>query len=140
MTEQSVPAPEPLPADAAGTPSSEPYIQLTQARVPLEDAADAFGVPDANGRLPIVILPSAPYRIRNSLVIGGLLLAVIGLIFDLELALRGGMLVAGVLLVFLGVFQSFIVRVPEGSRAILLKRGRIDRTIVRATWRRCDRC
>jgi regulator of protease activity HflC (stomatin/prohibitin superfamily) len=31
--------------------------------------------------------------------------------------------------VFLGVFQSFIVRVPEGSRAILLRRGRIDRTI-----------
>ena len=124
MTEQSVPAPEPLPADAASPLSSEPYVQLTQARVPLEDAADAFGVPDASGRLPIVILPSAPYRIRNSLVIGGLILAVVGLIFNLELALRGGMLIAGILLVFLGVFQSFIVRVPEGSRAILLKRGR----------------
>jgi regulator of protease activity HflC (stomatin/prohibitin superfamily) len=54
---------------------------------------------------------------------------VIGLIFNLELALRGGMVIAGILLVFLGVFQSFIVKVPEGSKAILLKRGRIDRTI-----------
>ena len=35
----------------------------------------------------------------------------------------------GVLLVFLGIFRSFIVPVPEGSKAILLRRGRIDRTI-----------
>ena len=126
MTEQSIPPPESAPIDAVAT---APYIQLTQARVPLDEAADAFGVPDATGRLPIVILPSAPYRIRNSLVIGGLFLAVIGLILDLELALRGGLLIAGILLVFLGVFQSFIVKVPEGSKAILLRRGRIDRTI-----------
>jgi regulator of protease activity HflC (stomatin/prohibitin superfamily) len=130
MTEQSIPVSEPVPTDPTTTiAATAPYIQLTQARVPLDDAADAFGVPDASGRLPIVILPSAPYRIRNSLVIGGLILAVIGLIFNLELALRGGMVIAGILLVFLGVFQSFIVKVPEGSKAILLKRGRIDRTI-----------
>ena len=39
------------------------------------------------------------------------------------------MLAVGVLLVFLGIFRSFIVPVPEGSKAILLRRGRIDRTI-----------
>ena len=57
------------------------------------------------------------------------MLAVVGLILDLTLVLRGGLLVVGVLLVFLGVFRSFIVPVPEGSKAILLRRGRIDRTI-----------
>ena len=125
MTEQSIPPPEPVPTDSAAAP----YVQLTQARVPLDQAAEAFGIPDANGRLPIVILPSAPYRIRNSLVIAGIVAAVIGAILDLEFVLRGGMLVLGVLLVVLGVFRAFLVPVPEGSKAILLRRGRIDRTI-----------
>ena len=125
MTEETLP-----PADAPppGT-AAPPYIQLTQSRVPLDEAGIAFGVPDANGRLPIVILPSAPYRIRNSLVIAGVVAAIVGLILDLEFVLRGGLLVAGVLLIVLGVFRAFLVPVPEGSKAILLRRGRIDRTI-----------
>jgi regulator of protease activity HflC (stomatin/prohibitin superfamily) len=126
MTEQAVPAPEPTPTDAAPV---APYIQLTQARVPLDEAGVAFGVPDANGRLPIVILPSAPYRIRNSLVIAGVIALIVGAILDLELAARGGLLIAGVALIILGVFRAFMVPVPEGSKAILLRRGRIDRTI-----------
>jgi regulator of protease activity HflC (stomatin/prohibitin superfamily) len=126
MTEQSAPPPESIPAD---TGASAPYVQLTQVRVPLDEAGDAFGVPDASGRLPIVILPSAPYRIRNSLVIAGIVAAIIGAILDLQFVVRGGLLIAGILLIVLGVFRAFLVPVPEGSRAILLKRGRIDRTI-----------
>ena len=126
MTEQSIPAPESYSSE---TVAPAPYIQLTQARVPLDEAGVAFGVPDASGRLPIVILPSAPYRIRNSLVIAGVVALVVGFILDLELAARGGLLVAGVLLIVLGVFRAFMVPVPEGSKAILLRRGRIDRTI-----------
>ena len=126
MTEQSAPPSESIPADSG---ASAPYVQLTQVRVPLDEAGDAFGVPDASGRLPIVILPSAPYRIRNSLVIAGVVAAIIGAILDLQFVVRGGLLIAGILLVVLGVFRAFLVPVPEGSRAILLKRGRIDRTI-----------
>jgi regulator of protease activity HflC (stomatin/prohibitin superfamily) len=124
------------PFDASGPIAPAPvadsqpaYVQLTQARVPLDEAADAFGIPDASGRLPIVLLPRAPYRINNTLVIVGLIAAVVGLILDLQLVLRGGLLAAGIILVFLGVFRSFLVRVPEGTQAILLRRGRVDRTI-----------
>ena len=49
------------------------YQQLTQLSVPLDDADAAFSTPDAAGRLPIVILPDQPLRIRNELVIGGIL-------------------------------------------------------------------
>jgi regulator of protease activity HflC (stomatin/prohibitin superfamily) len=124
MTEETLP-----PADATPPETAAPYVQLTQTRVPLDEAGVAFGVPDANGRLPIVILPSAPYRIRNSLVIAGVVALIVGLILDLEFAARGGLLVGGGLLIVLGVFRAFLVPVPEGSKAILLRRGRIDRTI-----------
>ena len=97
--------------------------------MPLDQADEAFGVPDATGRIPIVLLPSAPNRIRNSFLVAGVVAAVVGLILDVTLVLRGGLLAVGVLLVFLGMFRSFIVPVPEGSKAILLRRGRIDRTI-----------
>lgn len=115
------------PATAGASASA--FGQLTQTRVPLDDAGEAFGVPDANGRLPIVVLPKQPFRIRNEFVIGGVVAIVAGLVLDLELAFRGGLAGIGVLLIFLGVFQSFIVAVPEGARAVLLKSGRYHRTV-----------
>jgi regulator of protease activity HflC (stomatin/prohibitin superfamily) len=105
------------------------FQQLTQTRVPLDDAGEAFSVPDASGRLPIVVLPQQPFRIRNEFVIGGIIAVVIGTILDLQLAARGALVAVGALAIFLGVFQSFIVAVPEGARALLLKSGRYDRTV-----------
>ena len=105
------------------------YLQLTQARVDLEDAGEAFTVPDASGRLPIVLLPKQPFRIRNEFVIAGAIAIVVGFVLDLSLQVRGGLIGVGALLVFLGVFQSFMVAVPEGARALLLKSGRYWRTV-----------
>ena len=116
------------PADAASAPTSA-FQQLTQTRVALDDAGQAFASPDVNGRLPIVVLPSQPLRIRNEFVIGGVIALVVGFLLDLELALRGGLVAVGALSIFLGVFQSFIVAVPEGARAVLLKSGRYHRTV-----------
>ncbi len=114
-----------------GLPPAAPsaFQQLTQVRVPLDDAGEAFAVPDATGRLPIIVLPRQPFRIRNEFVIAGVIAVVVGLIFDFTLALRGGLVGLGVLAIFLGVFQSFMVAVPEGARAILLKSGRYHRTV-----------
>ena len=36
---------------------------------------------------------------------------------------------AGVIFVVLGVFQSFVVRIPEGAQALALRRGRFERTL-----------
>jgi regulator of protease activity HflC (stomatin/prohibitin superfamily) len=115
--------------DAQGVPAPVVGIQLTQVRVPLDDAAEALSTQDEAGRLPIVVLPKQAYRIRNSLVGLGLLLVVGGLLFDVTLPLRGGSLAAGALLVILGVFRAFMVPVPEGSRAVLLRRGRFHKTL-----------
>ena len=128
-TVDTPPPADPSSARMTVTGAPTAYLQLTQQRVELEDAGEAFSVPDETGRLPIVVLPKQPFRIRNELVIGGVIAIVVGLILDLELALRGGLLAVGGVLVFLGAFQSFIVGVPEGARALLLKGGRYDRTI-----------
>src|SRR5690349_9053150 len=104
-------------------------IQLTQVRVPLDDAAEALSTQDEAGRLPIVVLPKQAYRIRNGFVGLGVLLIIGGLLFDVTLPLRGGSFAAGALLVVLGVFRAFMVPVPEGSRAVLLRRGRFHKTL-----------
>lgn len=123
-------APETATGTAASGASTSAYLQLTQVRVPLEDAGAAFTIPDAMGRLPIVILPEQPFRIRNEFVIAGVIAVVVGVVLQLDnLAVRGGLIGIGVVSIFLGVFQSFIVAVPEGARALLLKAGRYDRTI-----------
>jgi regulator of protease activity HflC (stomatin/prohibitin superfamily) len=118
----------PSPAVPAAA-SSTLGIQLTQVRVALEDAAEALSTPDAAGRLPIVVLPQHALRIRNELVIAGLVAAVIGALLDLTLPLRTGLLALAVVLVILGVFQSFRVPVPEGTQAVLLRGGRFQRTL-----------
>src|SRR5262245_53078120 len=114
-------------AIVAGSPAMS--IQLTQVRVPLEDAADALSTPDQQGRLPIVILPRHALRIRNELVIAGLVVLVIGFLLDLTLAARGGAVALAGLLIVLGIFQSFRVPVPEGSQAVLLRGGRFAKTL-----------
>src|SRR4029079_12051957 len=129
-----------LPAEAAPVPTGIPpsvlaaaapgmTIQLTQVRVPLDEAADALATPDPAGRLPIVILPRHALRVRNELVIAGLIVLGLGIFVDLTVPARGGFLgIAGVLIAP-GVFQSFRVPVPEGSQAVLLRAGRFQRTL-----------
>jgi regulator of protease activity HflC (stomatin/prohibitin superfamily) len=121
------PAQSPPPPPVGAPPA--PYIQLTQSLVPLEDAAAAFSLPDASGRLPIVILPEQPFRIRNEFVIAGIVAVAIALIFDFDILVRGGLIAVGVAAIFLGVFQAFIVIIPEGSRGILLKGGKFLRSV-----------
>jgi regulator of protease activity HflC (stomatin/prohibitin superfamily) len=124
------PSPSPYPAGATPVAvSSALSIQLTQVRVPLDDAADALSTPDSAGRLPIVILPRHALRIRNDLVIAGLVVLVVGLILDLTIPARGGFLGLAGALIVLGVFRSFRVPVPEGSQAVLLRGGRFQRTL-----------
>jgi regulator of protease activity HflC (stomatin/prohibitin superfamily) len=124
---KSVPAGAFVAAAAFASPAT--YQQLTQSRVPLEDADAAFSTPDPAGRLPIVILPDQPQRVRNELVIGGIITVIIGIILSIDVVVRGGIIFVGAVLLFLGVFQAFIVLIPEGSRAILLKSGRFLKTI-----------
>jgi regulator of protease activity HflC (stomatin/prohibitin superfamily) len=104
-------------------------VQLTQVRVPLEDTAEALATSDSAGRLPIVVLPLHALRIRNELVIAGIIALVVGVIIDFELAVRGTLLGLGGVLIVLGVFRSFMVPVPEGSQAVLLRRGRFYKTL-----------
>ena len=128
-TAPSGPSPSTAAVPAELTAPQPAQLQLTQARVPLDEAGEAFTVPDASGRLPIVILPRQPFRIRNNFVIAGVIAIVLALLFEVTLAIRGGLLGLGAIAIFLGVFQSFIVPVPEGARALLLKAGRYHRTL-----------
>ena len=122
------PAPPAAPSAPAGaTPALA--IQLTQVRVPLDGAAEALSTADGAGRLPIVVLPEHALRIRNELVIAGVIVLIVGVLLDLTLPLRGSALAIGGILIVLGVFQSFRVPVPEGSQAILLRAGRFQRTL-----------
>jgi regulator of protease activity HflC (stomatin/prohibitin superfamily) len=125
------PATQPAPS-AEAVPLAQPVMvpsQLTQARVPLDETADALATPDANGRLPIVVLPLHAFRIRNDFAIAGLIAVALGVLFEFDFALRGGLIGVGAILIVLGVFRSFIVPVPEGSQAILLRQGRFYRTL-----------
>jgi regulator of protease activity HflC (stomatin/prohibitin superfamily) len=108
------------------------FGQLTQARVPLEDAADAFATRDASGRIPIVLVPKHSNRIRNDVVLAALIVLFggigLGLVLD-NVAIMSFSIIGGVILAILGVYRSFIVRIPEGVNGLLTKGGRYLRTV-----------
>ena len=101
--------------------------QLVQLRIPLDQAADAFARPDDQGRTPIVVVPLTPSRVqRELLMIGGGTFAV-GLVIVLLLerpGLAGLILLAGLALIVLAVWQAFWLLVPEGTTALLTRGGR----------------
>jgi regulator of protease activity HflC (stomatin/prohibitin superfamily) len=109
------------------------YTQLTQVRVPLEEAADAFAIRDASGRIPIVVVPQRVYRIRSELVVLAVIILAAGLVGGAiwnNAALLWPLAIAvAVLLVVLAISSSFRVRVPEGAHALLARGGRYSRTL-----------
>ena len=112
------------------------YTQLTQARIPIDEAADAFSTRDQYGRIPIILVPKRLNRIRNDLVLFALALfgaAVALLYFVGDIALVSLAVVLGIILLILGIYRSFIVRIPEGSNALLIRGGRYIRTISSGT-------
>ena len=78
--------------DPQAVPATTMAIQLTQVRVPLDEAAEALSTQDEAGRLPIVVLPKQAYRIRNGFVLAGIIAILGGFIVDVTLPLRGGSL------------------------------------------------
>src|SRR4051812_16575238 len=128
MTDDATTTSVPAPIDEA--PSLErTVLQLTQARAPLDDAGEVLGTIDAAGKQPIVVVPVHASRIRNELVIAGLVLLGVTLVIDVGTQLRAGLGVLSLALLGLGVVRAVLVPVPEGSRAVLLRRGALLTTV-----------
>jgi len=121
-----------MPDESNNNQSEVAYTQLTQVRVPLEDAGEAFSTRDASGRIPIVLIPKQLNRVRNEPVIAGVAVLLgailIHLLYSQPILIPIGIVLA-TLLIMVGLYRSFIVRVPEGAHALLAKGGRYTKTI-----------
>jgi regulator of protease activity HflC (stomatin/prohibitin superfamily) len=121
-----------MPDESAPNQAEAGYTQLTQVRVPLDEAGDAFATRDASGLIPIVLIPKQLNRVRNGPVIAGVLVLLGGilvhLLYDQPVMIPIGIVLA-ILLIIIGLYRSFIVRVPEGANALLAKGGRYSKTI-----------
>jgi regulator of protease activity HflC (stomatin/prohibitin superfamily) len=122
--------------DQSSVAPAPDFIQLTSARVPLDQAADAFVSQDASGRTPIVVLTQRQNRIENLPLLIGVFILVGGIVWAV---LSGNPLLGGVavplflIFVVLAIFRSFLVRIPEGAYGLLQQRGKYLRTIESGT-------
>ena len=113
-------------------PEGSSYGQLTQVRVPLEDAGFAFSQRDATGRLPIIVIPKRVSRIQLNLILYAVIVVAAGLLLGDPLNSIWTLpfsIVIGIVLVVLAVFRSFIVQIPEGVNGLLSRGGRYLRTL-----------
>jgi regulator of protease activity HflC (stomatin/prohibitin superfamily) len=101
--------------------------QLVQMRVPLDQAADAFAQPDAQGRTPIVIVPLTPSRVFTELLLAGVAVIAVGI---LVMGLIGRpdltpwVVLLGLVMIAVAVWRAFWLPVPEGTTALLTRGGR----------------
>jgi regulator of protease activity HflC (stomatin/prohibitin superfamily) len=118
--------------ESTSAPAAAAPTQLVQVRVPLEEAGEAFGARDASGRIPIVLVPQQLNRVRNEPMIAGAAVLfgalLLHLMFDQPILIPLGIL-AALLLILIGTYRAFIVRVPEGANALLARGGRYIKTI-----------
>ncbi len=108
------------------------YTQLTQVHVPLHEAANAFAQRDASGRIPIVVVPQRLNRLGNQFVVAGILAILAGAVAAILLdspIYAPLSLPIGLVLVILGLYRSFIVRIPEGVNGLLTRGSRYYKTI-----------
>src|SRR5688572_19085325 len=108
------------------------YAQLTQVRVPLEHAADAFAQRAATGSIPIVVVPERPFRLRLD-VVGLGVAAMVGSVIAGNIGLGAGwvslLVVAGLVLILIAIYRVMRIFVPEGVQALLASGGRHLRAI-----------
>jgi len=136
----AVPPPAPAGETSGGSPlvsaapanaptQVAPPAQLTQARAPLDDAAAAFATADSSGHTPVVVLPDRARRTRIDFILGGVIAIVAALFLDVSLALRAAIVVGGLAAIVAGVFRAFVVPVPMGTQALLLRAGKFYKTV-----------
>ncbi len=120
------------------TPSGvQNFTQLTQVVVPLDEAAQAFAVRDASGRIPIVVVPQRSTRIRSGLFVTGLILVAAGIATVVwgstygpnAMAFAALAVLAGIILLALSLFGAFRVLIPEGVNALVARGGRYEKTV-----------
>lgn len=113
--------------------------QLVQVKVPLEDAADAFAQRDAQGRIPIVIVPRRTHHVRNDLLALSAVVLVVGIPTVLVVLVIAWLVLPVVLiaavLALVAAFRSFMIRIPEGANGLLSRGGRYTKTIGSGTYR-----
>lgn len=128
MTEPYTPAPESSFDEDVPVVTSPSYVQLTQQRVRLGRAAEAFATPDDAGRYPIIVLVKSGgrFQIQALLIAGAVAAAAVALPVGPVLTIVGLVLAVGLLLG--GSARAVLVPVPEGTQAIMVQAGRYFKT------------
>lgn len=112
--------------------SSRDVSQLTQIRVPLERAAEAFATRDENGRIPIVVIAERGVRVPTGLLFLAGVLLLAGLfgqsLFGIATLSWLG-IGATVAILALVAYTAVRVRIPEGMNAMLARAGKYVGTI-----------
>jgi regulator of protease activity HflC (stomatin/prohibitin superfamily) len=104
------------------------YVQLTQKRVALRRAAEAFATPDDAGRYPIVVLIKSGGRFQTEVLLVAGAVAVAAVLLPLGPILTIAGLVLAVALLIGGSARAVLLPVPEGTQAVMVQAGRYFKT------------
>jgi regulator of protease activity HflC (stomatin/prohibitin superfamily) len=120
-----------VPDDAVTIMQQDP-IQLVQAKVPLDSAADTFATRDAWGRIPIAIVPTRLNHIRHDHLIVAFGVAILAVLAQTALStwwIVPLIIPFALALSIYALWGAFYVSIPEGASGLLTWGGKYLRTI-----------
>lgn len=106
--------------------------QLTQARVPISRAAEAFATRDENGRIPIVVVPDRAIPVSIELILigaGVIAFSLFGGTLMQSPLIQGLGAAAGIAILLFVIYLAIRLMIPEGVNALVARGGKYSKTL-----------
>jgi regulator of protease activity HflC (stomatin/prohibitin superfamily) len=118
-----------LGASAANVAAAAPYVQLIEVEAGPLEAGEAIERADELGRIPVVVRVRRQAPVNPVIILVAIGIMASGLFVPLATALRAMIVIAGAILIVVGLLSRLMIRVPPGTVGLVVKGGRHQKVL-----------
>jgi regulator of protease activity HflC (stomatin/prohibitin superfamily) len=113
-----------LGTSATNLAAAAPYVQLIEVEAGPLDAGEAIERADELGRIPVTVRVRRQAPVNPVVILIAIGIIASGLFVPLATALKAVIVIAGAILIVVGLLSRLMIRVPPGTVGLVLKGGR----------------
>ncbi len=118
-----------LGASAANLAAAAPYVQLIEVEAGPLEAGEAIERADELGRIPVVVRVRRQAPVNPVIILIAIGIMASGLFVPLATALKAVIVIAGAVLIVVGLLSRLMIRVPPGTVGLVVKGGRHQKVL-----------
>lgn len=118
-----------LGASATNVAAAAPYVQLIEVEAGPLEAGEAIERADELGRIPVVVRVRRQAPVNPVIILVAIGIMASGLFVPLAAALKAMIVIAGAILIVVGLLSRLMIRVPPGTVGLVVKGGRHQKVL-----------